>query len=252
MKLCNSEKRLTTTAINKNNYMEVKIFVRHCNFSRNSANKTRPSWFSKEGCFKNLLDTKESCDLTVMFDGKPNENHFLYNEKSVHIVCKDGFNDAASFMNLIEYVYSLDMADNTILYFLEDDYLHRPGWVKVLKEAFEKIDVDYVTLYDHPDKYDSEGYSDLQSRLVITDSVHWRTTPSTTNTYAVKNSTFRKHYSIHREFCNLTRGHTHDHEKFLKLWEIGSNLISCIPGYSTHCEYGIMSPTVDWEKYAQS
>ena len=226
--------------------MNVKVFVRHCNFSANSVNKPRPSWFSRAACYKNLKETAEGCDITVMFDGKPNQEHFLYQNQEDKIVCNDGGNDGRSFLNVLEYVHKQDFSDDTIVYFLEDDYMHRKGWVNILKEAFSHMEVDYVTLYDHPDKY-SPMYSELQSSLIITPSTHWRTIPSTTNTYAMKFSTFKKHYSIHREYCDLRRGHTYDHDKFLKLWSVGSNLISCIPGYSTHCETGVISPIINWE-----
>ena len=33
-------------------------------------------------------------------------------------------------------------------YFLEDDYLHRPGWCDVLLEGFTVNNASYVTLYD--------------------------------------------------------------------------------------------------------
>jgi hypothetical protein len=227
--------------------MDIKIFVRHCNFSANSAGKPRPKWFTRELCFNNLKETAQGSEITIMFDGSPNEKHFLYNNTSDKIVCKNAGNDGASFLNLLEYVYKLELPEDTILYFLEDDYYHRKGWPEILREAFTYMDVDYVTLYDHPDKY-SENYSTLKSSLFVTPNVHWRTTPSTTNTYAMKNSTFRKHYDIHREFCDLSRGHTFDHDKFLKLWREGSNLISCIPGYANNCEIGVMSPVINWEK----
>jgi hypothetical protein len=48
----------------------IKVFVRHCNFSENSVNKQRPSFFSKESCFNNLLNTKKKeTHITVFFDG---------------------------------------------------------------------------------------------------------------------------------------------------------------------------------------
>ena len=89
-------------------------------------------------------------------------------------------------------------------------------------------------------------YEDLQSKIIATSSVHWRTTPSTTNTYACKLKTLKKHFDIHVQYCDLIEKWTKDHDKFTHLWNIGSNLISCIPGYSTHGETAWLTPLTDW------
>ena len=57
------------------------------------------------------------------------------------------------------------MHDQTIVYFLEDDYLHRAGWADILLEAFTLDQADYVTLFDHQDKYTAPMYENLQSRI---------------------------------------------------------------------------------------
>ena len=81
-------------------------------------------------------------------------------------------------------------------------------------------------------------------------NIHWRSTPSTCNTYAAKWKTFKKHWDIHVMYC--LPEHTHggyDHTKFLHLWREGSNLISSIPGYSNHCDLQqYWSPIIDWSK----
>jgi glycosyltransferase involved in cell wall biosynthesis len=230
--------------------MKIKIFVRHCNSSSNSVGKSRPEWFSRKKCWDNLLTTSDKdTDITVMFDGEPNEEHFLYNDTRNYILVKKyGGNDGQSFLNLVEYVYEQNIDDDTILYFVEDDFYHKPEWTDIMREGFEYIGVDYMTLYDHADKYFLPMYESLQSKIIATPSIHWRTTPSTTNTYAMLAKTFKKHYNIHVEYCDLVKGYTRDHDKFIKLWEIGSNLVSCIPGYSTHCETEYLSPCIKWNK----
>ena len=228
----------------------IHIFQRHCNTSSNSTGKIRPDWFSREGCFKNLLSTIDGyrdITLTVMFDGVPSDDHFI-NKYNCKKVLQEGGTDGHSFLNVVDYVKELDLDENDIVYFLEDDYMHVPGWVDVMREGFESLIVDYITLYDHKDKYFLPGYETLQSKIIATKSVHWRTTPSTTNTYACKFKTFLEHINIHRDYCDLVKGYTRDHDKFIKLWESGSNLISSIPGYSTHVETLYLSPVVDWEK----
>lgn len=227
----------------------IHIFQRHCNFSSNSIGKARPDWFTREKCFRNLLNTlTEEVKLTVVFDGQP-KDHFIENYDGFDIVNFNGGNDGLSFLNLINYVEGLDLSEDDIVYFLEDDYIHQDGWVSILKEGFTYIGVDYITLYDHKDKYFLPMYDNLQSKIIVTPSVHWRTCPSTTNTYACRFKTLKKHIDIHKEYCDLEKGFTRDHDKFLRLWQEGSNLISSIPGYSTHVEIEYMSPIVDWKKF---
>lgn len=232
----------------------IEVFVRHCNVSANSASKNRPEWFSREKCFLNLKETinKEIANLTVLFDGNVGEDHFLKDQ----LVCgctqiqqlENGGNDAKSFSNLLDYVYFMNFHPETIIYILEDDYLHKPGWCEILGEVFSNIAVDYVTLYDHADKYFLPMYENLQSSIYVTPSVHWRATPSTTNTYACKSKTLTRDFDIHKQFCDMEKGYTQDHQKFLHLWNNNSNLISPIPGYSTHCETEYLSPVIDWSK----
>ena len=228
----------------------IKLFQRHCNFSSNSNHKIRPEWFNREKIFDSLISTlDERVEYTAFHDSGNGEieNHFLKN-KNVNKISMKGGNDAQSFLNLLNYVVEQKYNDEDIIYFLEDDYLHKPGWINILLEGFEYIGADYYTLYDHPDKYFLPIYNDLQSKIIVTPSVHWRTTPSTTNTYACKFKTLKQHFDIHVQYCDLVEKWTKDHDKFTHLWKIGSNLISCVPGYSTHIETNMLSPIVDWSK----
>ena len=228
----------------------IRVFQRHCNFSTNSHNKPRPDWFDREQIFDSFVSTMDDrADFVAFHDSGNGEmkDHFLAN-KGVKKITQRGGNDAQSFLNLINFVIEQSYDEDDIIYFVEDDYLHKPGWIDVLLEGFEYIGADYYTLYDHPDKYYLPMYESLQSKLIATPSVHWRTTPSTTNTYACRFKTLREHFSIHVKYCDLVEKWTKDHDKFVHLWSIGSNLISCIPGYSTHVEGNMLSPTVDWSK----
>ena len=228
--------------------MKIRVFQRHCNFSSNSHNKPRPEWFDREKIFDSLISTlDERVDYTAFHDSGNGtiENHFL-NDKNVNKISMKGGNDAQSFLNLLNYVIEQNYSDEDIIYFLEDDYLHKEGWIDILIEGFEYIGADYYTLYDHPDKYYLEAYGELQSKILVTPSSHWRTTPSTTNTYACKFKTLKQHFDIHVKYCDLIEKWTKDHDKFIHLWNIGSNLVSSIPGYSTHVEGNMLSPIIKW------
>lgn len=214
---------------------KIEVFVRHCNYSAASAHKKRPADFSREACHQNLLETIDSrVNITYFLDGAKEGDHFI---KDQAIKIKEG-TEAGSFLRMLEHVEKLNLHPDTIVYFLEDDYLHRPGWVDILFEAFT-TQTDYATLYDHRDKYTI--YPKLKSQIFITASTHWRTTPSTTNTYAMRFGTLKEHLPIHRRF-SLKRKISADHDKFCALAKKGAMLISPLPGWATHADPENISP----------
>ena len=230
--------------------MKIHIFVRH---TSNPHGKFRPEWFSLENCFKNLIGIlDDQSELTVLFDGDPSD-HFV-SKYDVKIVKIEGGCDSKSFTKVLDYVTKdVDIPDDDIVYLLEDDYLHRPGSLDALREIFSTFQngVEYVSLYDHANKYmlqyQTPGFI---PQLTHTKNTHWRTTPSTTNTYAMKFSTLKRDLDIHYKYCTMGPV-TQDHLKFLELWQMGKSLLTPIPGYSTHVENALMSPTIDWFKISE-
>jgi hypothetical protein len=225
---------------------KIKVFLRHWNGAVNRKKEVRPEWFSYDKCLHSVR--RANVDLTVLLDGTKEDHHLAFSNND-RVVEYTGGSDAASLLFCLDYIQKQNLDDDDIVYIVEDDYLHNLGWEDVLTEAFESFDVDYVTLYDHNDKYILPAYDTLQSKILYTKSVHWRTAPSTCNTYAAKWKTLQRHWNTHIKYC--LPEHTHggyDHTKFLDLWSQGSNLISPIPGYSTHCEMPFVSPIVDWSK----
>ncbi len=216
--------------------LHIEVLVRHCIFSKASAHKKRPEGFSREACHHNLKQTADSrVHFTFFLDAPTGGEHFI--QKEPHILWKEG-TEAGSFLRLLDYVEGLDLHPDTIIYLVEDDYLHKAGWVDILFEGFS-LPIDYVTLFDHRDKY--MHYPHLRSQIFVTSSCHWRTTPSTTNTFAARLGTLKQDIRIHRQFSQK-RKITADHDKFCKLGKQGAILISSIPGWSTHAEPEFGSP----------
>jgi hypothetical protein len=225
---------------------KIKVFLRHWNGATGRKQNVRPDWFSYEKCYRSIKDA--NVDLTILLDGTKENHHFQF-DKEDKVIEFTGGSDASSFLFCLETIKSSNPQDNDIIYIVEDDYLHIQGWDMIMKEAFESFNVDYVTLYDHPDKYFLPMYEQLQSKILHTKTSHWRTTPSTCNTYSAKWKTFQKHWDIHMKYCLPKNTHDgYDHTKFIELWNQGSNLISSVPGYSTHCEIPFLSPLTDWSK----
>jgi len=231
---------------------KIEVFSRHCLFSSISQHKKRLPGFSHEICYRNLLATVDltQANLTFLLDiaRGAKEHHFLSKEKVIEI--SEG-TESGAFLRLLEHVEALPLHPETILYFVEDDYLHLPGWVQVLREGLQIPGVDYVTLYDHRDKYTAPAYEHLKSRLFCTSSCHWRTTPSTTQTFALRFKTLLRDIKIHRKY-SMHRKISADHAKFLHLEKQGRVLVSSIPGWATHVEEGLTSPCVQWLCASQS
>ncbi len=229
---------------------KIKVYVRHSFYSPNSAipNRKRPDWFDKKKIWDSFLGKTNTniCDIKVIYDFHFGDSSDQFFSSEVEIVKINCGTEASSFLETLEIIKKDDNKDDDIIYILEDDYLHVPGWENIIIEGINDLGADYISLYDHLDKY--KDYPDLLSKICVTKSCHWRTVPSTCNTYACKYSTLIRDFDIHRLYSiNHYNGVSSDNSKFLHLGSIGRNLFTPIPGYSTHCNLE-MSPTIDWEK----
>jgi hypothetical protein len=150
-----------------------------------------------------------------------------------------------------------------VVYLLEDDYLHLPGAPQALAEGLEIA--DYVSLYDHPDKYAYDVRRERKpnravrdggeaTRVLLTASTHWKLTNSTTMTFAAKASTLKEDLPVWQRY---TRTHVpKDYKAFRYLiarrhWASAftrsrRRLVTPIPGLATHTELRFISPRVDW------
>jgi hypothetical protein len=232
-------------------FQQVEVFVRYCHFSDVSSHKKRPSQFSRQSCYQNLLKTIEEVakvNVTFFLDTyfPMKERHFILDQDRFPVIQMKQGTEAGSFCFMLDYVLSQKLSADTIVYFLEDDYVHRFGWVDVLREGISISGIDYVTLYDHKDKYFFSQYQGLQTELFLTKNSHWRLTPSTTNTYAMKFATLKRDKELHYTFSRREKI-SRDHDKFCALSSQGSKLVSAIPGWSTHMEPEYLSPCIDWK-----
>ena len=178
-----------------------------------------------------------------MFDGDINSNFIgKYQDKFTTHLIKAG-NDQLSFFQTWEIAKSISMEQTDLVYFIENDYLHLQGWDQKVTELFETYKLlHYVSLYDHNDKYFLPMYEDLVSKIFTTETHHWRTTPSTCGSFIITKQLFDLDYDINTSIVG-------DHNKFLQLAEERNRMvITPIPGLSTHCMEGLMSPTIKWDK----
>lgn len=216
--------------------------------------KIKPEYINNENCLSNAVKVFDSNNFTVIADNVSDETYNMICKyvKSSNIVKVSEGSGAQTFnLALNEALNKLN--DDEIVYFIENDYLHRPGSKEVIKEGIE-LGASFVTLYDHPDKYldpNRGGNKYCQggaedTRVYLTQSSHWKITNSTTMTFAAKVKTLREVEPILRK--HTTGTYPRDFDMFLELRENNRILISSIPGYSTHGETAWLTPLIDWSK----
>ena len=217
--------------------------------------KEKPAYIGNESCLANATRVFNDADWSVIADNvsEPTENMIrkYVTEDSINWVSVG--HGAGTFNLALDEALTYD--DDEIIYFIENDYLHKPESQQILEEGFE-LGASFVALYDHPDKYldPSKGGNPYcqggaeDTRVYLTDSCHWKITNSTTMTFAAKVSTLKRVEPILRKWTN--EKHPHDFDMFLELRQGYELLITPIPGYSTHGETAWLSPLTDWSQYA--
>ena len=207
-----------------------------------------------KNCLKNATETFKDVDWLVIADNiseptKKMIRKYIKEDSDIEWV---SVGHGAGTFNL-----ALDKAltcnDDEIIYFIENDYIHKPNSQNILEEGF-KLGASFISLYDHPDKYMDpsqggnpycvEGAED--TRVYLTDNCHWKITNSTTMTFASKVSTLKRTEPILRKWT--LGAHPDDFKMFLELRENNELLVTSIPGYSTHGETAWLSPLTDWSK----
>ena len=231
----------------------IEVFIRHCYYSKlqELPDRIRPSWFNKIKVFENFKNTlnPDLINYTIVYDefyGSIDKT-FLAKEKNVEII--NCGSECDSFLQTLDIIQSRNFEDEQIVYLLEDDYLHRPGWCDIMLEGFE-INSHYLTLYDF-DFFIAKGWL---CEIFTTPSSHWRAVPATTQSFACRYKTLIEDLKIHQKHSiNGVKEEegfhfSKDYDKFWELQKQERYLISPMPGWSTHCDENHISPIIDWKK----
>ena len=214
-------------------------------------NKIKPDYINNENCLKNFIYVFGNKNIQIIADNC-SEDTLKMIRKYVHPnqIKKVSVGHGAGTFNLaLDEALTYD--DNEIIYFVENDYLHKPNSDKILLEGFS-LGSHYVSLYDCPDKYLDPSYGGNpyctggaeDTRVYLSSSCHWKMTNSTTMTFASKVKTLKEDEETLRKWTNTT--HPHDFQMFLELRDKDRSLITPIPGYATHGETAFLSPLTNW------
>jgi len=217
-------------------------------------NKVKPDFINNETCLANAIKTFGSENFIVIADNISKDTfHMMCKYVKSKQITKVSVGHGAGTFNLALDFALNKLEDEEIVYFLENDYLHKSESKEVLEEGFS-LGAPFVSLYDHPDKYLDpsrggnpycEGGGEV-TRVYLTNSCHWKVTNSTTMTFASKVSTLKRIESILRKHTSGT--HPNDFQMFLELRQHNELLITPLPGYSTHGETAWLTPLTNWSK----
>ena len=229
----------------------MKIIYR---ISDSGYNKVKPKYINNRNCLWNAVNIFQGVDFedwTVIADNVSEETDVII-QSYIPRECIDYVSvghGAGTFNLALDKALTFD--DNEIVYFIENDYLHLPGSKRIIEEGLDEIGADFVSLYDHPDKYIDGANPYVQgggemTRVMLSTSSHWKVTNSTTMTFASKVKTLRKTENILREY---TQGsYPRDFDMFVHLYNSAHYLVTPIPGYSTHGETAWLTPLINWKK----
>jgi len=218
--------------------------------------KEKPNYINNENCLKNasLVFPPTINKWVLIADNISDETYKMVlkyiPKKSIKLVSKG--NGAQTFNIALDEALKLD--DEEIVYFIENDYLHKPNSKTILQDGFN-LGADYMTLYVHPDKFISPekggnpevdtdgGY--LTKLYKGKYELFWMVN-STTMTFGSKVKTLKEDESILRKW--IQKDHPQDYQMFLELRDKGKVLLCPSNSYSTHGETKWLAPFINWEQ----
>jgi hypothetical protein len=191
--------------------------------------KARPAYFSKAICLVSLLWAcamvpAPEIELTFVNDGEMEDPRRRIMRAKGEVITGT-FDLRHSYGTAIDLVRKRPWPDADLVYFCEDDHLHRPEAMRALvAAAAASPETDYFALYGSVDALLPTGeplpptipvprrWHSSTDDLVADDDVHWRRALSATSSFAVRAGVMRADAAIHT-IGHRTRGNAgaHDH-----------------------------------------
>lgn len=220
--------------------------------------KNKLPFANKMHCLDNFCSVFKDETIIIFADNCKQETLDKLKTFSGKII-ETSLGNSGSWRYCVDYAIK-NFDDEEIIYLMEDDYLHFSNSPRLIKEGLDIA--EYVTLYDHPDKYinKTEGGNPLvkgggePTRVLLSKSSHWKITNSTTMTFAARVKTLKADRNIWQLATSRKIPKDYLAFKFLgghgsllfKLFGKKRRLISPIPAYSTHIETAALAPLRDW------
>lgn len=208
-----------------------------------SRKQVKVPFATKKLCLNNFLEVFKNERIFIFADNCDDET--LDYLSSLNLEVHSGSHGLYySQVELYKKILEMNLAPDEIVYCCEDDYLHKPESPEIIKDGLNFS--DYVTLYDHPDKYlpmYSYGETVKVRRSFYT---HWKNTVSTCMTFGFRYQTLKEDFSLFQNYPQSL-----DHNLFINLKQKGRHLYSSMPGYACQMDnYMNLSLSNNTEKWA--
>lgn len=228
----------------------MKIYYRLSNKNA-GGEKNKLIHATKEYCLKNTIDVFGKDNITVVGDKLNDKTRQIVTSHKIRLVEVDNGSGAGTFRDALKLAVE-ENKDNDIVYLLEDDFLHLKKAKELIEEGVKTFNC-YITGYDHPDKYLDRRFGGNPSiehggeitRLVKSQTSHWKITNSTVMSFAATTRRLRKDLDLLYKFSSNSI--TDSYGFFTSLsGEKGVGCLSSVPGVSTHTEIKWLSPFINW------
>tara|TARA_A100001011_G_C14222941_1_gene805274 strand:- start:450 stop:1439 length:990 start_codon:yes stop_codon:yes gene_type:complete len=153
-------------------------------------------------------------------------------------------------MASIKESFNLAKKCNDLVYFVEDDYIHKNEALTEMLFAYEKFcsifkDEIFLLSTDYPYLYKKMG----NSNILIGENIHWRTVKESLLTFMTSKKMIEKHYD---KLIDMATNQSNPFEKNLHEIYEKEKCISPIPSLSIHCAninsvFGL-SPNINLKK----
>lgn len=230
----------------------MKVYYRLSNLEAGMSKKKIPN-ATKQHCLENCINEFGAENITILGDRLNDETRDYVNSLNLNLVEVDNGTGAGTFRDALDLAIKENEDDDTV-YLLEDDFLHLPQSKQYLEEALSVYNA-YVTLYDHPDKYINReqggnpfiSQNSEVTRLLKTESIHWKITNSTVMSFAARVSRLKDDYELIMKYSSQRI--TDSFGFFTELNQTKQiPVLSSVPGNSTHCEAAWLSPFYNWNE----
>ena len=118
--------------------------------------KDRPPYYSKMLCLRSFLRAfarvRDRASITFVNDGPMPDDRLAVMGEWGTIVSFPGLGNSPSYRETL--ALALALPPDSLVYFAEDDYLYTEPALEKMLAAFDELPrIDYVTLFDHLDRY---------------------------------------------------------------------------------------------------